>query len=93
MFEAYAQTPDAGPAADQMPDTLGKAVQRDPGVILDKIQSWAEGFQRLLPNLGVAMVLLLAFAGVGWTVQRALRRWGERHDRANLGAVLGSFLK
>lgn len=68
-------------------------MQRDPGVILDKIQSWVEGFQRLLPNLVVALVLLLVFVGVGWAVQRSLQRWGQRHDRANLGEVLGSFLK
>ena len=93
MFEAYAQTPDAGPAVDQTPDTLREAVQRDPGVILDKIQSWVEGFQQFLPNLVVALVLLLVFVGVGWAVQRSLQRWGKQHDRDNLGAVLGSFLK
>ncbi|EYD77503.1 hypothetical protein Rumeso_00928 [Rubellimicrobium mesophilum DSM 19309] len=93
MFEAYAQTPDAGPTVDQTPDTLSEAVQRDPGVILDKIQSWVEGLQRLLPNLVVALVLLLVAAGIGWSVQRSLQRWGKRHDRDNLGAVLGSFLK
>jgi small conductance mechanosensitive channel len=89
MFEAYAQTADA--AAE--PDSLGAVLQSNPGLVLDKIQSWVEGFQRLLPNLVVAALLLLIFAAVGWGLQKAVRRWGERSDRANLGAVLGSFLK
>ena len=98
MFEAYAQTPgpDLEPGATATspePDTLGEALQADPGLVLDKIQTWTEGFQRSLPNLIVASVVLLAFVGLGWGVQRSLVRWGKRHDRANLGEVLGSFLK
>ena len=98
MFEAYAQT--LGPALEPgasanspEPDTLGEALQADPGLVLDKIQTWTESFQRSLPNLVVASVVLLAFVGLGWGVQRSLVRWGKRHDRANLGEVLGSFLK
>ncbi len=93
MFEASAQTLDAGPAIETEPDTLAEAVQADPGIVLDKVQAWVEGFQRLLPNLAVAFVVLLIFWGIGWTVQGAIRRWATQHDRANLGAVLGSFLK
>jgi small conductance mechanosensitive channel len=98
MFEAYAQTP--GPAlkpdasvSSPEPDTLGEALQADPGLVLDKIQTWTESFQRALPNLVVASMIFLAFVGLGWGVQRSLVRWGKRRDRANLGEVLGSFLK
>ncbi|MBP1807643.1 mechanosensitive ion channel family protein [Rubellimicrobium aerolatum] len=92
MFEAHAQTIEPAPTADE-PDTLAEAVQADPGVILDKIAAWVEGFQRLLPNIAVALVVLLVFVGLGWGVQNALVRWGKRRDRENLGAVLGSFVK
>ncbi|WP_218014201.1 mechanosensitive ion channel family protein [Rubellimicrobium roseum] len=92
MFEAYAQTV-APVETDPSPDTLAEAVQRDPGILLDKIQSWVEGFQRLLPNLVVAFLLFGVFVGLGWGLQKAIRRWGDRHDRANLGAILGSFMK
>lgn len=71
MFEAHAQ----GTEPDPTPDTLGKAVQRDPGIILDKNQPWVDVFQRLLPNLVVALVVLLLFVGLGWGVQRGIRRW------------------
>ena len=40
------------------PNTLAEAVQADPGIILQKIETWAEGFQRMLPNLVVALVVL-----------------------------------
>lgn len=92
MFEAHAQTVGPAPAATE-PDTLGEALQADPGLVLDKIETWVEGFQRALPNIVVALVILAVFAGLGWGVQGSLLRWGRRRDRANLGAVLGSFLK
>jgi small-conductance mechanosensitive channel len=41
----------------------------------------------------VALVVLLIFIGIGWGVQKGVRSWGRRSDRANLGAVLGSFVK
>jgi len=95
MFEAYAQTPNAAapPATEAEPDTLSEAVQADPQLVLDKIERWAEGFQRLLPNILVALIVLLIFVGIGWGVQKGVRSWGARRDRANLGAVLGSFVK
>ena len=75
------------------PDTIGQAVPIDLSFALAKIESWVVGFQRMLPNLAVALLLLLAFAVIGWAVQRGLLAWGKRRDRENLGAVLGSFVK
>jgi small conductance mechanosensitive channel len=103
MFEALAQTVEpipegAGPEAVEAltqaaPDTAGEAVRIDPSFALAKIEAWVVGFQRMLPNLAVALVLLLMFAGIGWAVQRTLLGWGKQRDRENLGAVLGSFVK
>ena len=40
MFEAYAQTTEGPPApAEPEPDTLAEAVQADPGLILQKIET------------------------------------------------------
>jgi len=97
MFEAYAQTPDTATSTtvpgEAEPNTLSEAVQADPGLVLDKIERWAEGFQRLIPNIVVAFAIILVFVGLGWMLQSGLRRWGRRSDRENLGAVLGSFVK
>lgn len=92
MFEARAQT-QAPPADPAGPQTVDQAVQIDPTFVLSKVQTWVVGAQKLLPNIIVALVLFaLAFA-VAWAVERSFRTWSDRRDRANLGAVLGSFMK
>ena len=100
MFEAHAQTVGpavdaerAGAPAETVPDSLGEAIQSDPALALNKIEAWVEGFQRHLPNIIAGLLLLLVFVGIGWGVQRTVRGWANRHDRANLGEVLGSFVK
>ena len=100
MFEAYAQTaqPASDPAAvDALaaaaPKTVDQAVRVDPAFVLSKVETWVVGFQRLLPNIVVALILAAVAFAVAWGVERAFRRWAERRDRSNLGAVLGSFLK
>jgi small-conductance mechanosensitive channel len=100
MFEAHAHTPAApsGPAAvDALaaaaPKTVDQAVRVDPAFVLSKIETWVVGFQRLLPNILVALVLFAVAFGIAWAVERSFRRWADKHDRSNLGAVLGSFLK
>ena len=84
-------------SVDQMaqtaPETVDQAVRLDPAFVLSKVETWVVGFQRLLPNIAVAIILFLVFIAVAWAVQRSFRVWAERHDRSNLGAVLGSFVK
>ncbi len=92
---AQAATTDADPTAvlATAPDTVAEAVPIDPAFIYAKIESWVVGFQRLLPNIAVALVILLIFVLVAWIVRRSFNAWATRHDRANLGDVLGSFLR
>ncbi|WAJ29554.1 mechanosensitive ion channel family protein [Antarcticirhabdus aurantiaca] len=100
MFEAHAQTPSvpSEPAtvdalAATAPDTVEEAVRVDPAFVLSKVETWIVGFQRLLPNILVALVLFAVVFGIAWVVERSFRRWADKHDRSNLGAVLGSFVK
>ncbi|WP_102961124.1 mechanosensitive ion channel family protein [Mangrovicella endophytica] len=100
MFEAYAQTNEAASEAQAVdklaataPDTVDQAVRIDSGFILSKIEAWVVGFQRLLPNIIVAVILFAIAFAIAWLVERSFSRWAEKHDRSNLGAVLGSFLK
>ncbi|MBB3950069.1 mechanosensitive ion channel family protein [Aureimonas jatrophae] len=103
MSQAFAQTPappaaTADPAAvDALaataPQTVDQAVRVDPAFVLSKIETWVVGFQRLLPNIVVAVLLFAVAFGVAWGVERAFRRWADQHERSNLGAVLGSFVK
>ncbi|HEV7415643.1 MAG TPA: mechanosensitive ion channel family protein [Tianweitania sediminis] len=75
------------------PETVDQAVNLDPAYMLDKVESWVVGFQRLLPNIAVALVVFALFFLVGWLVRRSFLRWAALHDRDNLGDVLGSFLR
>jgi small-conductance mechanosensitive channel len=68
-------------------------IDADPGLILDKVDEWLDGFFRLLPNIAVAVIILLLFVVTGllvkWTIGRAFRS----RRRADLAAVLGSVVK
>lgn len=92
MFQAHAQsTPDDGVA--NAPQTVDQAVPIDPAFVLSKLQSWVVGFQKLLPNIVVALLLFVLIFAIAWAVERSFKSWSNRHDRSNLGAVLGSFVK
>jgi small conductance mechanosensitive channel len=100
MNQALAQTApavDPSTAADAIaanaPETVEQAVRVDPAFVLSKIETWVVGFQQLLPNIVVAIVVFAVAFGVGWSIERSFRAWADKHQRANLGAVLGSFLK
>ena len=103
-----AAAPAPTPAADATADGAeaangngGDVVGRDepgeidvsPASVLEKVDSWVDGFVRLLPNIVVALVVLALFYALGVVVRRVFRRWAEGRDRGNLGDVLGSFLK
>lgn len=75
------------------PEAFEDAVNVDPAFMLDKIEGWIVGFQRLLPNIAVALIVILIFSVIGWMIARSFNSWARRHDRGNLGEVLGSFLK
>ncbi|WP_116473788.1 mechanosensitive ion channel family protein [Zobellella maritima] len=68
-------------------------VDVDPGVILERIDSWVDGGIRLLPNIFLALVVLALFYGLGVLGRRLIRRQTARRGRENLGEVLGGFIK
>lgn len=74
------------------PRSVEEAVPIDPAFILAKLESWVIGFQKLLPNIAVAIVVFLLFLLAGSIVRRSFRGWAARRDRGNLGDVLGSLL-
>ena len=39
-------------------------VDANPGLIFDKLDAWLDGFFRLLPNIGIALVVLLILIGL-----------------------------
>ncbi len=65
----------------------------DPGVILERLDTWLDGGIRLLPNILLALVVLALFYGIGALSRRLIRRQGHHRGRENLGEVLGGFVK
>jgi small-conductance mechanosensitive channel len=74
-------------------ETATRTIEVGSAIIQDKVQSWSAGFQYLLPNILVALLVLGIFIGVAWVVANGFQRWARRRDRENLGEVLGAFLK
>jgi len=68
-------------------------VDIDTGMIFEKLDSWVDGFIRLLPNIGIALVLIAIFYFLGKFVGRLVEKGAEKRDRANLGSMLGGFTK
>lgn len=66
-------------------------VNADIGNLFKRLDSIVDGFFRLLPNIGIAVVVLLLFWTAAWIVRRVIRRISTRKQRANLGQVLGSL--
>ncbi|MBM7455241.1 small-conductance mechanosensitive channel [Oceanisphaera litoralis] len=80
------------PGAGQ-PQDVPQQVDVDPGVILERLDTWLDGGMRLLPNILLALVVLALFYGIGALSRRLIRRQGHRRGRDNLGEVLGGFVK
>ncbi len=84
--------------ADQVGDATQsqdapQQIDLDPGVALERLDSWIDGAIRLLPNIVVAIALLAIMFGLGVLVRRLIKRHASRRQRENLGEVLGGFVK
>ncbi|KQI68961.1 mechanosensitive ion channel protein MscS [Loktanella sp. 3ANDIMAR09] len=68
-------------------------VDANPGLIFDKLDAWIDGLFRLLPNIAVAVVVILLFwlfaRGIGSLVRRA----AEKRGRPSLADVGSSLVK
>ncbi|MEL6752028.1 MAG: mechanosensitive ion channel family protein [Pseudomonadota bacterium] len=93
MTSAFAQEAQA-PSA---PDTVGTdepgQIDVAPGAIFERIDAWVDGAVKLVPNIVVAVIVVLLFWLIGTLVKRAFLKWAAGRERDNLGEVFGSFLK
>jgi small-conductance mechanosensitive channel len=60
---------------------------------LTKIEGFVEGFFWILPNLGIAAVVLLLFWAGSWAARRSVRGVLNRRGREDLGSLLGGFAR
>lgn len=68
-------------------------IDADVGNIFEKLDSWVDGFMRLLPNIGIAVVLFLIFLIIAHFVAKSATAAAKARGRDSLGAVLGSLLR
>ena len=60
---------------------------------LQKIEAFAEGFFWILPNLGIALLVLLLFWAGSWAAKRSVIGVLRRRRREDLGSLLGGFTR
>lgn len=68
-------------------------IDLDPGVALERVDSWIDGAMRLLPNIIVAIVVFVVFWFVAKLVKSIVYKQSSRRERDNLGEVLGGFVR
>jgi small conductance mechanosensitive channel len=69
--------------------TVGEAhLEADTEITLDRIEGYIEGFWWILPNLGIALVVLILFLFAAKVARRAVLRVFKRRSRPDLAAML-----
>ncbi len=68
-------------------------VDANPALIFDKIDAWLDGFFRLLPNIGLAIVVFFVFWIVAKGVAGLIRRAAKNRDRPSLAEVGSTLVK
>ncbi len=68
-------------------------IDLDLGMALERIDSWVDSGVRMLPNLVLAIILLILIYIVSLTVAQFVRNQFTERGRDNLGQMLGSFVK
>ena len=75
------------------PDNAAESLAPEPGLVLEKVNDWVDGFFALIPNIAVAAVVFLVFVAIGVSTSWTIRRGTRSRDRSDLGQVLGSVAR
>lgn len=68
-------------------------IDADTGNIFEKIDKWLDGLLALLPNIGVALVVLIIGFTIAHFVAKAVKARASKRDRDSLGEVSSSLIK
>jgi small-conductance mechanosensitive channel len=60
---------------------------------LRKVESYVQGFFWFLPNLAIALLVFLVFLAAAWAAKGIVASVARRRNRADLGVLLGSFVR
>lgn len=75
------------------PQDTPQEVDFNPGMALEKLDAWLDGFVRLLPNMVIAIIVAISFYFLARFVRNLIVSRSNKNDRDNLGRVLGGFIK
>lgn len=73
-------------------DTPGE-IDLNPGMFLQKVDSWLDGFVRLLPNFLIAIVLFVFAYFAAKYVGSLIQKQAKKRDRRDLGSMLGGIVR
>ncbi|NNE57258.1 MAG: mechanosensitive ion channel family protein [Hellea sp.] len=65
----------------------------DPSLAVERVDAWLDGFVKILPNIAVAIIVLLIFVAIAFLMRKTVVKTAQSKGRKNLGEVLGGFLK
>ena len=68
-------------------------IDADTGNAIEKLDSWVDGFFRLLPNIVVALVVFALMIGLAYLVSGFVRKRVANRDRPSLAEVGGALIK
>ncbi|ASJ76372.1 mechanosensitive ion channel family protein [Granulosicoccus antarcticus] len=68
-------------------------IDADTGNIFEKLDAWLDGFLRLLPNIGVALVVLVLAIVLAHLLAKLTHNRAVARDRQSLGEVASALIK
>ena len=68
-------------------------IDLNPAKALERVDAWLDGLVKIIPNLLVALVFIVIAWFVCRWIGRMVNRTATSRDRANLGDVIGSFVR
>ncbi|SCX89327.1 Mechanosensitive ion channel [Nonlabens sp. Hel1_33_55] len=74
------------------PDVKGE-IDVNPTSFIEKIDTWLDGFVKILPNVLIAIGLFIAMFYIARWIGKTVREQLKKRNRSNFGEVLGSFTK
>ncbi|TXD50123.1 mechanosensitive ion channel family protein [Polaribacter sp. IC073] len=61
--------------------------------IIEKLDTWLDGFIKNIPNILIAILVFIAFIYIAKYAGRGIRKLLKKRGRENFGEILGSFSK
>lgn len=77
----------------QTPKDEKGEIDVNPEAIINKLDGMLDGFIRMIPNIGIAILVFIIFFFVARGVKSLVVKIFNNRGRSNLGEVLGGFLK